>query len=392
MDPLTILIIAPLFMLLNGGVLGLVHRDLPAAIRPAAVSWRIGTLLFAGASFLFAAQQFLPAWFGLPLANGLVVVGITIYWRGLRQFFGHTDSWWMLVPLAFAIALNAVFTIFWPHFVARAVCASAATGFMFLCCARELYRDKLYSKAISLRVLLVLFCMLAVFMLVRIAVLLSPFNVATSSIDGRSLITSVTVGLAAILPVIGTTAFLLLCSERIRRDWERAASVDALTGLANRRVIIEEGARRLAASQRGSQTLAVALIDIDHFKSVNDRFGHEVGDHALQHVAAQLQGAIRQSEFAGRQGGEEFIALLRIKDDADAITAAERLRVAVQAIPFTPANRLTGVADFGPFTLTVSIGLAVRTDADHQFDDLLRRADHALYASKTAGRNRVTLA
>lgn len=110
---------------------------------------------------------------------------------------------------------------------------------------------------------------------------------AASILETGTLINALTPLSAAVLPVIGTTAFLVLCSERLRAEWERAATIDFLTSLPNRRTISSTGITRFNAAQRSGSTFAAAVVDIDHFKSVNDRFGHDVGDLALQHVAAR---------------------------------------------------------------------------------------------------------
>lgn len=107
MDPVTIFFIATLMMLANGGVLGLMHKDLPLPMRPAAASWRIATLLFAGGSILFAAQGLNPPAYTLALANALVMFGFTGYLRALRQFYGLKDQLWVMVPAA--LGTTAVF-------------------------------------------------------------------------------------------------------------------------------------------------------------------------------------------------------------------------------------------------------------------------------------------
>jgi diguanylate cyclase (GGDEF)-like protein len=192
----------------------------------------------------------------------------------------------------------------------------------------------------------------------------------------------------ATLPVIGTTAFLLLCSERIRRQWERAASTDYLTGLPNRRTLVETGERRFAwvraADGHAASGFALGVVDIDHFKRINDEHGHEIGDVALKHVAALLQSACRGAELPARQGGEEFVVLFEDLNAQSAQAAGERLRQAVAQSPFMAGDLV--------LPLTVSIGLAVLQEADANFDSMLRRADEALYAAKAAGRNRVELA
>lgn len=150
---------------------------------------------------------------------------------------------------------------------------------------------------------------------------------------------------------------------------------------------------RAARTQR--EPMAVLLIDIDHFKMVNDRHGHLVGDEALRAVATILRSAIRAKDVIGRFGGEEFVIALPDTDLADAMVTAERLRTAVAASPL--AAMCAGVLDdpeLDPdtFHLTVSIGISVSTTDGQTVDELLFRADRAMYAAKAAGRDRVRAA
>lgn len=384
MDPLTGFVIATLMMLLNGGVLGLMHRDLPEALRPSAVSWRIGTLLQAGGCILLAVHNYLPPAFVLPLGNGMIMLGMTGYWRALRQFYGLPDTVWLLLPMLFG-----TLGIYWyaaqqPNLPIRVLIASLVWVVILIGATLTLRQPGQRDAAMSRRVLAGLFITLAVFMVLRTVYFLSFPAPAGSVLDRSSWMNMITPLIAAILPVIGTTAFLLLVSERIRRQWERAASTDYLTGLANRRTIANWGDQRMQAARRLGQGLSVALIDIDHFKSVNDRFGHDIGDAALKHVAARIESACRAQDLPGRQGGEEFVAVFDQLDQSQALAAGERLRLAVQAAPFaTEALSLP---------ITVSVGMATLSPNDRIFDDLLRRADLALYAAKGNGRNRVELA
>ncbi len=381
MDPVTVFIIATLMMLANGGVLGLMHRDLPQALQPAAVSWRIATLLIAGGCVLFTVQAHFHPGFILPLANGLVMLGFTGYWRSLRQFYGMPERWWLLLPFLVATAGVFWFSALRPDTGARILFVSLAWSFIMLACVRILLAQSSRDVAVSRRVMAGIFMAVTVFTLLRalyfIVVGIHPdFRVT----DAASWMNVVTPMIAAALPVIGTTAFLLMCSERIRRQWERAASTDYLTGLANRRTLADAGEKRFAEANG----MAVAIIDIDHFKSINDRFGHDIGDVALKHVAVSLEAACREAELPARQGGEEFVVLFAGADGEGAYAAGERLRLAVAERPFV-AGELN-------LPVTVSIGVAVQGPADRHFDDVLRRADEALYAAKSGGRNRVEVA
>ncbi|MDF2694783.1 MAG: diguanylate cyclase domain protein [Labilithrix sp.] len=381
-DPVTCLAIATLMALLNGGILGLVHRDLPEALRPSAVDWRISTLLMAGGSIFLAVQAYGPPGFILPLANGMLVLGLTGYWRALRRFYGEPDTPWLLVPPVLGTVGVYWFAAQQPSLTARVVVVSVLWVVVLVGAIRTLHRGA--DGAMSRRVLAGIFLVVTIFMAVRAFYFALAPAALSSVVDRGSWINLVTLMVAGVLPVIGTTAFLLLCSDRIRRQWERAASTDYLTGLANRRTLGTEGELRLERARANGDQLAVAVVDVDHFKSINDSYGHDIGDLALKHVASRLRAVCRGGDLPARQGGEEFVVLLDRIEGSQAKSAGERMRRAVEAQPF--------VAEGIERTITVSIGVAALSSADRHFDDLLRRADLALYAAKGGGRNRVELA
>lgn len=385
MEIQTVYLIAALMMLANGGVLGLMHPDFPAGLRPSAVSWRVATLLHASGCIVFILLSWLPPGFGLPLANSLVTLGFTGYWRALRQFYGMADKAWLALPLALSVPGLVWFAAFKPDIGARILIVSVTWTAVMAGCLHSLMSQQRRDRAVSRRVMMGIFLTVGAFVLLRagyyIAIGVGPNYHITDSGNWMNFAAPMVV---AVVPVVGTTAFLLMCSERIRRQWERAASTDYLTGLANRRTLTEAGERRFADARRQGHGFGLAVIDIDHFKSVNDRHGHDIGDVALKHVAAQLEAACREAELPARQGGEEFVVLFDRIDPQHAQTAGERLRQSVAAAPFV-AGELT-------LPVTVSIGVAVQNGADADFDSLLRRADVALYAAKAAGRNRVEVA
>ncbi len=384
MDALTALLTVTLMILLNGGVLGLMHRDLPLAVQPSARSWRVGTLLNAGGFVLLAAQALdrSNAWV-LPLANALLMLGLTGYWRALRQFDGLADTGWLLLPAAVGTFAVAWFEIVHPDLTMRVVAASLAWAWMLTGCIHTLRRSS-GTADFSRRVLAGVFAAIAGFMVLRMLYHALGLATASSALDNTDWINIVTPMVGAVLPVIGTTGFLLLCSQRITRQWELAASTDYLTGLANRRTFAAAGAARIAAARRHGASVGILVIDIDHFKQINDRYGHDVGDAALKHVAQRIEAMCASPERPGRLGGEEFVAMLDTGDKLHAHAVAEGLRRAIEEQPFVAA----GSAE----TITVSIGVATLLDGDCNLDDLLRRADQALYVAKSGGRNRTVLA
>lgn len=163
------------------------------------------------------------------------------------------------------------------------------------------------------------------------------------------------------------------------RELRRLAQEDVLTGIANRRYFSTEAERALHAAERHGQPLALLLLDIDHFKDINDQHGHNIGDEVLVEMVKRLREVLRKSDLAGRWGGEEFIALLH-GDAGAAMAVAERLRRAV-------ADRLFATS-CGAVAVTLSGGCASRRPGD-SLSVLVGRADKALYAAKHQGRNRM---
>jgi diguanylate cyclase (GGDEF)-like protein len=159
------------------------------------------------------------------------------------------------------------------------------------------------------------------------------------------------------------------------------AHTDELTGLANRRAFVQIGMAASDQARRYHRPLALLMMDIDHFKRINDTHGHAVGDAALRAAAGVLRHAARRADTAGRLGGEEFALLLPETAVAQAAVVAERVRRDVAAIIVPHGNT--------PVRFTCSVGVAEQTPAVNDLDALLRAADEALYRAKAQGRNRV---
>ncbi len=160
------------------------------------------------------------------------------------------------------------------------------------------------------------------------------------------------------------------------------ATRDMLTDLANRRVMWEVGTRRVAARERDGTHVALVLVDIDHFKQVNDRWGHPAGDAVLMTVANRIRAAVRPGDLVGRIGGEEFMVLLAPTAPVCAIEIAERIRSAVERTPFV-------LPDGREIRCTISVGCSTGGTDSPSWETLIAQADAALYAAKDGGRNRV---
>jgi diguanylate cyclase (GGDEF)-like protein len=177
---------------------------------------------------------------------------------------------------------------------------------------------------------------------------------------------------------------MALVVSRLLLDLRNLSRHDGLTGLLNRRAIEEAMQAQMRSSQRRGEIFCVLMFDLDHFKAINDRFGHAEGDRALKHAAQLLKSGMRDIDSLARIGGEEFLALVPGVGLADAQPLAERLRTHLA----DSCVVLGGTA----VSLSVSIGVAQWSSATEDPSRLLLRADHALYQAKRLGRNRVVAA
>jgi len=172
---------------------------------------------------------------------------------------------------------------------------------------------------------------------------------------------------------------------RVREDLHFKASHDSLTSLLNRGAILEGLERELARSARDTLCVSVLLADLDHFKEVNDRYGHPVGDEVLREIACRFAGSIRGYDLVGRYGGEEFLAVLTQCNASGAMNRAEQLRQVISAVPITTTA--------GQIDMTVSLGVLSTVDWNNPGAEVvLREVDVALYAAKAAGRDCCRLA
>jgi diguanylate cyclase (GGDEF)-like protein len=172
--------------------------------------------------------------------------------------------------------------------------------------------------------------------------------------------------------------------KKMERQLANMALFDSLTGALSRGAFEQHAEKEFKRAQRYSRPLSVIMVDIDHFKNINDAYGHAAGDHVLQIFVEAIEEEIRSTDAIGRIGGEEFALLLPDTTKNAAGYLAERVRQRITKYPYIAGKMLIEV--------TASLGVAVIDSADTSFKAMLERADEALYAAKHAGRNRVTMA
>jgi diguanylate cyclase (GGDEF)-like protein len=187
---------------------------------------------------------------------------------------------------------------------------------------------------------------------------------------------------AAAAAIVSSFAFLLLQKERAEGEAVRMATMDPLTGAYNRRTFHEIAERELSRIRRAGQPLSIIILDIDHFRPVNENYGNRVGDQVLQKIADIVRAALRKEDMLVRYGGEEFLVMLPEVPGPGAVVVAGRIRKSVEAetIQFEGKS----------LRLTVSVGVSARLDeGPESIENLLTRADDALALAKQRGRNRV---
>jgi diguanylate cyclase (GGDEF)-like protein len=341
--------------------------------------WGVGYLV-GGASFgLLAARGTIPNVLSIEIANALVLLGYSFLFAGMRAF-GRRETpvtVFLIAPLIWLTAMR-VPAIANDINLRVITVSSMQCGFVLLM-AHELWQERAEPLLSRWPAIILLLTHALILNARMIAVLSTPI------ISDRDFHGSPAFAIMAFSTVLYTItfAFLLLSMTKERGELRHkiAALIDPLTGLANRRAFMTEAEAMIASRSARSEPIAVLLADLDHFKKINDVFGHSAGDRVLKIFAATLARCLDQDALAGRIGGEEFAILLTDRTEGAASAVAERLRATFADAAAEIDGRALGA--------TVSIGVAASRIGAHDLTGLLGRADSALYRAKASGRNRV---
>jgi diguanylate cyclase (GGDEF)-like protein len=339
--------------------------------------WGSAFIIGAIATALIAARGVVPDLWSIRIANAILAIALGLTWSGARNFDGKRVS--VVLTLAGAAAWLAATAIgpIYERPTARAT-VMAVIGIAYtLLAVVELWRGRPEQQEVSRWPIMVLLLGHAAAIPVRIPLASSltdphPFHV--------HLLTFV-IFESVFLSISAAYLFGSLAKDRIAARYQRASLSDPLTGVANRRGFFRTAEGLIARTRFAGRPAALLLFDIDRFKTINDRFGHRVGDAVLTAFCQVAISLLRPTDLFGRIGGEEFASLLPDTARQDALSLAERLRTAFEGISHMVAER--------PLTVTVSIGVAISSDASSDLAALLEQADQALYRAKAMGRNRV---
>lgn len=347
--------------------------------------WAMGSLcigLGLGFSYYIQQKSSDSTWV-LVFGATFVGAGIGLQFNGIQAFKkGCCNGYipWLLAGLVFI--QNIWFVILHPDIHSRAIANSLIFALSNAACAYALFvraeqplRTAYWFTGASFAVVTVTFLIRA------IIVFLAPAD--SYGLYSKITINPVSFFIGSMAQMSLAFGFVLMLNYRLAADLQKLAASDALTGALNRRSLEQETARLSARCIRTGDTLALMMIDVDHFKSINDRYGHPAGDEVLKRLTAIAHKTIRGDDYFARYGGEEFCILLPSTLEKEAWILADRLRqIYAETVMEFDGEILNS---------TISIGVSDSLHAGIEFSSLVAAADQALYRAKQEGRNRVVL-
>lgn len=345
--------------------------------------WALGNFALTLGLLLNVNQDHIHHSLSMVLANGLMALGIGVTWLGIRAFKHLSQP--QTGPIAAALVMVLLMWVFRFHIdspQARYAISSSVLAALSLLCARDLLirSDQPLRTAYWFTGSIALFCAAGLALRAVVSVAAAP---PTDSIAGSPMY-SITL-LGAIVAQIGlASGFILMTHYRTTMALHTLSQRDALTNTLNRRSLQEQAAQVLTHAGLNAQPVTLIMVDADHFKRINDEFGHQTGDAVLCHMVARIRPHLRSNDLLGRFGGEEFIVILPGLDTESAREVAERVRTGLCKQPWQGDNE--------PVKLSASLGVACTEHHGYAFDGLVAAADAALYRAKALGRNRVELA
>jgi len=374
-DAKTVVLLASLMAALMSLVLFFQWRSFPASIRGLG-NWTAALLVLCCTTLLGALRGSMPDLLTIALPNVLLFIGLYLAYLGSQRFLDRPTAvtrWSIFIALTTLPALW--FTVVEPNFRTRLLILSLPLGLQFALHAHLIYRHASRSFASTLVVLVMGGG--ALLQLVRFIVLgLTPAERSTFNPASPQPLFLAAYMLIVLLMSVG---LVLLATERLRTELQNLAARDSLTDAYTRRHMNEACQQELERSRRQGHVMALLLMDLDHFKHINDTHGHQQGDQVLVDFVTRVKALLRRHDQLGRFGGEEFMLLLPETPLEEALAVAERIRAMAD-----PSET--------PLNCSVSIGITTNRLDNDTLDTLLARADKALYRAKENGRNRVEFA
>ncbi len=370
-------------MILVGGSINffIVNRRYPTPIRRGLTLYAYANLAVAAGNAL--AVLFIDRWTQWAQGVDLVIsaVGTCLYYLAYRSIQERTFHWRMVVPLYVLTLVAILYGVALHNNINIALIGICLLDIILFSLTT---RDLFYNFSGHGRAHITQGIGMAMFVVVMIlwVIDLSRSPPQTRLIVHLGETEAMALGSVVLSAALGAINFLLICNDEFNTRLQMLIGTDPLTGVANRRKLMERGEVEILRVQRFKQPLTVIMLDLDHFKRINDTFGHTVGDRVLHQSAQACVAALRDIDLVARTGGEEFAVLLPQTPLPRALEVAERLRLAIESV------RIDVMEEHVP--VSASLGVTELAEADTSFEQLLTRADRALYRSKTDGRNRVS--
>jgi len=337
--------------------------------------WAAVPVIWLVSSVLYSGRGNLPVFLSVIVANTLLMFGAVTYYLGCRLFFGFQARWryWTMATLLLALVF-AWLVYGTPSYAMRLVWLTAAMIGFYATTLVFLLRHG--GKRLPVRMVeLVLGLQIGALSIRLVTTLLGD---RAADLLEPSLTQTLYVAAYVFTVLMLSLGAVLMASDRLATELQHLATHDPLTHTLNRRAVLQHCAQELARSQRSGRGPALLMLDLDHFKQVNDTHGHQHGDAVLKHFARTTQELLRRQDRLGRYGGEEFTLLLPETSVADAQTVARRIH--------------TALASGRPLDCQLSIGLTAWLGPHDTLEAMLARADGALYQAKEQGRNQTCTA
>lgn len=341
--------------------------------------WAIGNLV-VGLGMVLVLMQ-LDA--NIPFLPGaaLIGAGLSLYINGIQAFSGKpADHRIPLIVFSLLFVVDIYFLLIHKDIRTTVILDALIFAGVYLACARLTFAQdegllgNLYWITSSLFLFLALLMVGRAFSAYRVDI--SVFaSFATWPVNAYTFM------IGAVSQFFISSLFVLMLSYQLNRNLQSMVTVDGLTGILNRRGLEDASVKMQALCRRVHMSMAVLLLDIDHFKIVNDVHGHLVGDDVLRHFARVASGALRTGDVVGRYGGEEFAVFMPNTNESEAAILAERLRATIESSPYIEGKL--------NIPITASIGVADSVRAGFDFKGLVAAADSTLYKAKENGRNKV---
>jgi diguanylate cyclase (GGDEF)-like protein len=343
--------------------------------------WAAAAALTAGGILVTVLNGGAPRYPILLFGNYAIIIGLVLQWHGFRTFYRRPRGLAGWIAGAIFCVLYAGSLIAGAEVETRTRLMAFAVLTILILSAWELRRGQAKQRSFATVLTTGGAAFLVICYIVNVTA--SSLGFAEFSPQTRS---SFAITLMYMVPIGGTllltTGSVLLLFERLLADKDHLATHDELTGIMNRRAIVAGAEREVAVARRTGRPLAVAYVDIDHFKQINDRFGHEAGDRVIVEVARIIAKTCRVTDLVGRYGGEEFCIILPGVGKEGANVFGERLMKAIRLHRFNHGEEVT-----------CSAGIAWTVEhPDQTWPELIGTADQALYQAKAGGRNRFALA